>query len=172
MFGLSLKVMQCHWKLLSRKGAVCRARGRGREEGPLQQSHNLRSELTRGWAGVGSEKENRDSLVVQWLRIHTAMQGTWFQSLVREGTKTPRAMEQQNPLAAATEAHALWSPQGTTREPECTTKTWCSQIHIFLKISKCKNQMKDRRDKYTYIHNGVLVHHKRMNCHLQQHEWT
>ena len=39
---------------------MCRARGRGREEGPLQQSHNFRSELTRGWAGVGSEKENGD----------------------------------------------------------------------------------------------------------------
>ena len=30
------------------------------------------------------ERENRASLVVQWLRIHLPMQGTWVQSLVQE----------------------------------------------------------------------------------------
>ena len=41
-------------------------------------------------------------LVVPWLRIHLAMQGTLVRSLVQEG---PRFQEEAKPCATATEAH-------------------------------------------------------------------
>ena len=50
--------------------------------------------MIRSNAGFGT------SLVVQWLRIHFAMQGMWFHSW---GTKVTHAMEQLSLLTAATE---------------------------------------------------------------------
>ena len=48
------------------------------------------TQLTRG----RSENQNQAvgaSLVVQWLRIHLPMQGTWVQALVREDPTCHRA---------------------------------------------------------------------------------
>ena len=52
------------------------------------------------------------SLVVQWLRIHLPMQGTWVQSLVR---KIPYALEQLSHCAASTEPDC-WSPYSAAGE--------------------------------------------------------
>ena len=52
----------------------------------------------------GVQKASREtSLVVQWLRICLAVQGTPVQSLVQED---PNALGQRSPCATTTEAHA------------------------------------------------------------------
>ena len=55
------------------------------------------------------------SLVVQWLRIHLAMQGTLLQPLVREDHTCHGAT---TPCTTTTES-VLWSPRATNIEPTC-----------------------------------------------------
>ena len=55
------------------------------------------------------------SLVVRYLRIHLAMQGTQVQSLVKE-LKFPHAAEQLNLRVTTTEAPTFWSLRVATRE--------------------------------------------------------
>ena len=55
------------------------------------------------------------SLVVQWLRIHLAMQRTLFLSLVWED---PTCQRVTNPCATITEPE-LWSPRAATTKPLC-----------------------------------------------------
>ena len=80
-------------------------------------------------------------LLVQWLRIHLAMQGDKG-SIPDRGTKIPHATEQLNPQAATTEpTHSTVCALQqdclctTTKGPHDATKTRCSQINkwtIFL----------------------------------------
>ena len=60
------------------------------------------------------------SLVVQWLRIHLPMQGTWVRALVREDPTCRRATKpmRHNYWACALEpaSHNYWSPRATTTE--------------------------------------------------------
>ena len=58
---------------------------------------------------------SRTSLVVQWMRIHLPMQGTWVQSLVQ---KIPHAAEQLS-LSTTTTEPSLWGPWATTTELLC-----------------------------------------------------
>ena len=55
------------------------------------------------------------SLMVQWLRICLAMQGTG--SLPSQGTKVPHAMGVTKPVSHNYWARAFWSLNTTTREP-------------------------------------------------------
>ena len=68
---------------------------------------------------------HRDFLVVQWLRIHLPMQGTWVQSLVWEDPTCPRATK---PLC-----HNYWSPHSRACEPqllksECLEPVVCTAV--------------------------------------------
>ena len=54
------------------------------------------------------------SLMVQWLRICLAVQGTWVQSLVRE--LRSHMLPQLSPCAPNYWAHMLWSPCAPTGE--------------------------------------------------------
>ena len=74
-------------------------------------------------------------LVIQWLQIHLAMQGTQVESLVGE----PHASEQLSP--------ALWSPTTTTREPSAP------QIHV---LPRRPNAAKLKM----YIKNNKQEHHR------------
>ena len=60
------------------------------------------------------------SLVVQWLRIHLPMQGTWVRALVREDPTCHGATKPvcHNYWACALEPtnHNYWSPRSTTTE--------------------------------------------------------
>ena len=52
--------------------------------GPSGKSDSQTSHLNITWGLVRNEDFSETSLVVQWLRIHLAMEGTQVQSLVRE----------------------------------------------------------------------------------------
>ena len=68
------------------------------------------------------------SLVVQWLRIHHAVQEMWVQSLVRE--LDPKSLKQLSPSTTA-------QSSCTTRKIPCAaTKAQCSQINLFKKKNK------------------------------------
>ena len=67
----------------------------------------------------------RASLVVQWLRIHLAMQGIWVQSVIREDPACRRATQPmhynyraklQSPCSETREVTALRSPRTATGE--------------------------------------------------------
>ena len=60
---------------------------------------------------IRSREKTRISLVVQWIRIHLAVQGTWIQSLVQEDSTCSRATKPRS--------HNFWacSPQ---LEEACT----------------------------------------------------
>ena len=71
------------------------------------------------------------SLVVQWLRIHLAMQGTWVPSLVG-GTKIPHALEKLSPGTTTTERRrSRESPRAAAEDPE-----WRSRAPMQPKKSK------------------------------------
>ena len=68
---------------------------------------------------------HRDFLVVQWLRIHLPMQGTWVQSLVWED---PTCLRATKPLC-----HNYWSPHSRACEPqllksECPEPVVCTAV--------------------------------------------
>ena len=58
-----------------------------------------------------SKDNAKTSLVVQWLRIHLQMLGTWVQSLVRED---PTCHGATNPMSHKDQAHA---PEPTQEKP-------------------------------------------------------
>ena len=73
------------------------------------------------------EKPEGTFLVVQWLRIHLAMQGTWVRSLVRE----LRSHVTRNKWALVPELQSSWVSmkdlQDSTRIPYASPKTQHSQ---------------------------------------------
>ena len=77
------------------------------------------------------------SMGVQGLRIHLAMQGTWFDFW---SGKIPHAAEQQSLCAAATEP-ALQSPGATATEAR-TQRTCALQLgsHSIEKPAHCKEE--------------------------------
>ena len=90
--------------------------------GKMNASHLRLAEGAFFWRTLtGSEhtkreikKENRASLVAQWLRIHLPMQGAWVQALAREDPTCRRATKpmRHNYRACALEptCHNYWSP--------------------------------------------------------------
>ena len=90
----------------------------------------------------GSNQYSRTSLVVQWLRIHLPMQGTWFHLW---SGKIPLAWGQLTHYAATTEAHKPWSPSSKTRGAT-TMRSPSSQLESSLcllpleKSPTCSNE--------------------------------
>ena len=66
-------------------------------------------------------KTEGTSLVVQWLRIHLAMQGTWVWSLVRE--IDPVCWGATKPTS-----HSCWSPSAL--EPVCHSCSSCTPTNL------------------------------------------
>ena len=98
------------------------------------------------------------SLMVQWLRIFLAIQGTWVQSLV--GEKISHAMEQLGPhivipepscSGAGAEAHVPWleSPRTATEAPLC--------LNYLTQSNKEMHFKKKRLLIWKYTHSPSLI---------------
>ena len=92
-------------------------------------------------------------LVVQWLRICPAMQGTWVQSLVGElRFHMPRGNKAWAQLKVQT---LQWRKilRDATRAPCAATETWCSQItnYIFKKENHYLHIYIQKRTFTTYL---------------------
>ena len=107
------------------------------------------------------KSQSRTSLVVQWLRIHLPVQGTWVRALVREDSTCWRATKPvyHNYWACALEpvSHNYWAHVPQLLKPTCSRAWCCNYWAHMLQLLKpaclepvLRNKRSHRNEKLTH----------------------